>query len=735
MDPGNKDNLTTTISPISFGDNPSSLSFNDVNCYNEQGGFNKFNPKEDLNDVTKYKKLLAKYKKKSKISKDEITSLQKQVSYFRIENDRIKTHINSLKEDNHMLQLQLEAGHASHVESETAWTSIKSQNNQLLMANDSLQKQIESQRNEISKYAKERQSIVVLVRNLHDALCQSEVNYSKLLDENQELKKSCKKSNKLFESDNLDFNALTFPYKDLNFASKLITLSRSTQYSGLQKVQTIINETAKEIDGKNSELTEITNELNEIKSEFSKKEENLKKTNDMYSIIFNELKQVELSAHNFEGRLFCDMDHAFRDFMAKHTLDFDFVKRNSNIAYELFSEEIRSQLLSQFNGLSEQLIIAFFIINAELKKQLANANKSLMKADSLRNSLDIFSCKSPEDLPKKIDAVVHKLGKLQTLKKQLVKALDDTKGKLKNAEKENEKLNEQLNSTKSSNNKLKNKIRNLSAELQTTKNDFSNPQNHNPNQFHQNSPINSEDEAKKEAILLLKTQLLQKDGQIQRLTTTLETLKAENSRNAELANGFRQKLELLQHSYQQIKMQQMNDHEKAKKKLKSFQKDREIELNEMNDRIEELTRTLSSNSLENHRKIEQLNALAKKLSISLAESERRGRDLCTDNSRLKIAVQTLQMKIISDQDRMKQERQATEAKAVAQILAVETKMHESHSTEKAKIVGQKQSLIEFVADELGTIYGIDSNDLDDETFKELILRVKIDLRKLNLCSL
>ena len=143
---------------------------------------------------------------------------------------------------------------------------------------------------------------------------------------------------------------------------------------------------------------------------------------------------------------------------------------------------------------------------------------------------------------------------------------------------------------------------------------------------------------------------------------------------------------------------------------------------------------MASSTSDCHRKIDQLNALAKRLSASLSESEKRNRELCNDNSRLKIAVQSLQMKVASDEDKMKQEIQASEARAMAQILATETKLHESHNTEKAKIIGQKQSLIGFVADELGTFYGIHSSELDDEGFKELIMKVKSDLKKSNFSS-
>ena len=66
---------------------------------------------------------------------------------------------------------------------------------------------------------------------------------------------------------------------------------------------------------------------------------------------------------------------------------------------------------------------------------------------------------------------------------------------------------------------------------------------------------------------------------------------------------------------------------------------------------------------------------------------------------------------------------------MAQILAVETKMHETHSSEKAKIESQKQNLIDFVADELGLMYGADVTDLDEDGFRQLILKVKSDLRK------
>ncbi|KAK8899885.1 hypothetical protein M9Y10_002208 [Tritrichomonas musculus] len=701
----NPSNFSATISPMSFDEN-TNLAVNEPN---------------DVIDVTKYKRMISKLKQKNTHYKEEINQLQKTISTLKISNDRNQAEINSLKEDQQVLQLQLEAGHASHIESETAWASVKAQNNQLMVANESLQNQIDNQRAELGKYSKGREEMVGLIKNLNDALCKSESNYSKVFYENQELMKK-RRSPKLFENDSIDFSYINVPYKDSNMNTKITNIIKSNQLKSPQKVQAIINETSSALEIKDVENDHIKSEINELKKEAEKRDDNSQKMNDLYTKIFNELKQVEISSHGFDGKMFCDTNQAFTSFMVKHALDFDFIQKNSHVSYELFSEEVRSQILSQYDGLSKTLFAAIFIINSELKKQLNSAKEAILQMDNLTDAVKIFGCKKPEELPERINRFIQKIEKYQINNQKLCEALKESKRSLQKSEKQIESLTSQNDTLIEANNQLKSKMASLTNELALVR-----------PETRQISPASLKydqyDQKKDATIQQLKAEIAQKDTVIQKLNSSNESLKIENLKFKEIEVALRQKLDALQRSFQQLKLQHYNDQQKAKRKIKNIQRSHEKEINEMNDQVEEMKCIMSQTIAEYHNKIEQLTDLSKNLSNSLAESEKRNKDLCDDNSRLKIAVQSLQMKISSDEAKMKQERQTNEAKTMAQILAVETKMHETHSSEKAKIESQKQNLIDFVADELGLMYGVDVSDLDEEGFKQLILKVKSDLRK------
>lgn len=696
----NPSNLTSTISPISF-DEHTNITTIETN---------------EIADISKYKRLISKLKQKNTHYKEEIAQLQKIISGLKISNDRTQAEVNSLKEDQQVLQLQLEAGHASHIESETAWASVKAQNNQLMVANESLQNQIDNQRAELAKYSKAREEMVGLIKNLNDALCKSESNYSKLFYENQELIKK-RRSPKLFECDNIDFSYINIPYKDSTINTKISNIVKSGQLKSPQKVQSIINETSSALELKDVENDHIKSEIAELKKEVEKRDENSQKLNEMYTRIFNELKQVEISSHGFDGKMFCDTNQAFTSFMVKHALDFDFMRKNSSVSYELFSEEVRSQIISQYDGLSKTLFAAIFIINSELKKQLDSAKSAIYKMDSLTDAVKIFGCKSPEELPDRINRFIQKVEKARDKNQKLMEALKESKRDLQKSEKEIANLTSQNDSLLEANNQLKLKVTSLTNELTYAKPEI------------RDIKLNQLDQKKDEAIQQLNSQIEQKAAIIEKLNSMNESLKAENLKYKEIEASLRQKLEILQRSFQQLKLQQYNDQQKVKRKMKNVQRNHEREINDTNDQIEEMKSIMAQTISEYHSKIEQLTCLSKNLSSSLAESEKRNKELCDDNSRLKIAVQSLQMKISSDEAKMKQERQTNEAKLMAQILAVETKMHETHSSEKAKIESQKQNLIDFVADELGLMYGVDVTDLDEEGFRQLILKVKSDLRK------
>lgn len=662
-------------------------------------------------ELERYKKLVSKYKKQSSSYKDRLNEAQKQITTLNLKNDKLQAKYNSLKEDTAMLELQLEAAKASHVEGETAWSSLKLQNNQFKKANDSLQAQIDSQRKEITKYSKERQDLIELIKNLNEALCKSESNYSKVLYQNQELVKK-KNSSNLFPKEKNDLSLISLPFKDVSLKSKIASTLNSPQYKIPQKVQIIVNETSRIIDSKSDEINQIRTELEKANEVNQSSAVNSGKTIEFYESVFLELKKIELSAHELQNKTFYDVHQAFLQFMSKYALDFDFIQ--NKVTFELFSEDVRSRILSKYDGLSQKFVESLFIINDELNRQLQTAKRSLQTVDEINEIIRIFGCNDPSELPQQIDKFVQKIDKLKNKNAKLLEMLKESQEKL---EKEQDRYKQ---------------LASEAAQLQSQCNQMSNDML-TKTELPPVTPrkIDFEDPQKDATIKRLQAQIAQKDLQLQQLNPTLDNLKVENLKKSETEAYLRNQLEALQKSYQELKLQQIEYKSKAKKKFKHLQKNNHNAISDLNQQVEEFKTLLSDTTSQYRKKIEQLNSLSQSLSNSLKESEQRNQNLCSDNSRLQIAVQSLQMKISSDEDKMKKEKQANEAKSMAQILAVETKMHESYSIEKAQILRQKQSLIDFVANELGLLYGIENPDLDDESFKELIRKAKFDIQKTN----
>jgi chromosome segregation ATPase len=114
---------------------------------------------------------------------------------------------------------------------------------------------------------------------------------------------------------------------------------------------------------------------------------------------------------------------------------------------------------------------------------------------------------------------------------------------------------------------------------------------------------------------------------------------------------------------------------------------------------------------------------------SLEVSETKNQALIEQISRLTTANQGLEMRISATEDKLMTMKQSLQAEETARILALETEMCHSRNDERAKLLAQTKAVLALIADELAPFYGMSGLELDLQSCRELLKRVKLDLRR------
>ena len=232
---------------------------------------------------------------------------------------------------------------------------------------------------------------------------------------------------------------------------------------------------------------------------------------------------------------------------------------------------------------------------------------------------------------------------------------------------------------------------------------------------------------------MLESRLVEKEKELY----NFKELHLKTSRQAELtvheltqkAQALTVKLETIQEAYQQLKMRDLSSKDRYKKKVHTLTKQHMRELSEQRAKLEDAQQMLNTTSTGLQERINQTNTLSKKLADSLAESERRNQALNEEVSNLTASKHKLEARLRALEDRNDKEKQMYQVQATARILAAETRLHESSTKEKTSLLKEINQLTGYIADELGTFYGLSGANLDTETCRQLLIRAKADLSK------
>ncbi|KAH0794986.1 hypothetical protein GPJ56_001112 [Histomonas meleagridis] len=570
------------------------------------------------------------------------------------------------------------------------------------------------QQKEIKNLTNQRTRLISLIQSTYSLACRSESSLTDYSRENQQLKS---KINKMRTK-----SGSTFTLKDLkvNFHNKTLQkqwseLLTSFRYVDLQKVEQLLQFADKTIEEQNSEYAKLQNEFALFKSETQKAQQIQNNTNEIFIQIISELKKLILKEYQINEKSFGTLNESFIHLMTEKSLDFKIIEESIDIKSHplyLFSYENRRQILEKLiyhDERSDAFISSLLIINNYLNQQLNRCLNSLSKKEEFMDLVHSFGCTKLEEVPTKIKTIIKKYEKTKASNIELTEALTESQQQSITFNNHEIDYNNKIKQLELTNNDLKKQNDTLKVEVKFL-----------------------EDKRKAQnvkEIQNLQNNIKEKCNKIQQLETQIQQNNIQNSlQMKQMEKSFNTKIQVLQDSYTKCKEHENYVIQKYKKRIKHLLKEYKNELQKQSNEFLIKENSNDETVQKMKEKIIQLEKVSKQIADALSVSEKRNQALNDANTQLKVAVEIAERKVQTYNEMIGRERTAAHNEAVAKVLAVETRLHAEREKEKAKMRGEKEELMQYVVEQVGAFYGIDVGDIDEDEFKNLMIRIRLDLQ-------
>lgn len=667
-----------------------------------------------------------KYRKKYKAMSSELAAAAEHTNEIQTERDKLAREAASTVEDVKLLKLQLQAAHATHLEAQTAWNVLQAKTKQMEGTIETLNEQLENQRQEIAELSQVRTKCLNLIEILHRALCQSESKITELLAENQK-----KKSLELNRPEpKFKLTDCLLPFKG-DLGQRIDSIWKDETLDQKQRLQIGMNEIS-------SFIEDIQIKSHSKSSDDEKEIERLKLENAKYletlATLTGSLKQLATGEETVSNKAFYSGDSCLLHFLARNCFDVEHgggCLSNTLGSFAILAADGQYQRIEVVKEISalgahaEAFIAGLLIVNHFMSRQVNKLSASLEHKTEIEEAMKDIGVENPSEFPVRMDEIRSEVSRILEYKKQIKVAARELQEELEDKESKLSDAMARLEDMISENEHLRSEIQVLSnkAVLNTS-----------GSTSLSTSSISQERTGVFEGkIKALENQVIEKEKELY----SLREMHLKSTREAEIsvqeltqrAQELTVKLEAMQDAYQQLRMRDLSSKDRYKKKVHALTKQHAREMNEQKMKLEDTQQTLSTANSALQDRVNQTNVLSKKLADSLAESERRNQVLNEEVSRLTISKQKLEARLKAIEDRNDKERQMCQVQATARILAAETRLHESSAKEKSSLLKEINQLTGYIADELGTFYGLNGAALDTETCHQLLVRAKADLSR------
>lgn len=682
----------------------------------------------------------------------EVEAANEQMSF---ENQKLNNEMTTLLSENESLKLKLDTASQLNDETENTVKQLEKELEQKGNIIATLEAQFESQREELQNFSDERQRILEIMQLMQKSLASAEAAVDNLQRENATLKQKVKNGAKTVQkpfATQQDFNAIVMPFTG-ELKTKCQAIMKLPQYQPLQRIQLVLNEAAKNV----SALTESMNTANkkaaEAKSAYDNFATDQVKYQEILEALLSDLKHLVQNQDLINSCPLCKEDTQFIEFINQKLEDItnivqrEAIKDPKYLSDDFFytadvnkRKEAVQKLLQPCDS-TFSLFCAQFLTNVFLENQLAAVTAPLQLIEDM-TKCGVLRGTQLSDVPHLIETLNVRVNKTTSQNKKLHASLKKAQTQAMNLIKSENEKKTKISELSLQVDSLQNEISVLNVKLQVANNELLLKQNEcgSLNQFAQEIREGVEERTndQKARTDKLEEALKSKTNECAELAKLLKDLEksVDENTNSQLRRAKRNEEQLL--AQLEILQSQVDDYEKqlqerkkASKKLeKQLREQYDKSVNELASHYEEGKKSLEDTIEQLKEKAKSAREMSKRLVDNMSDVEKRNAALQKDNNDLLQKLKGIQMEIITMKNAQQKEKQQQQAQLAAQLMAAESKAQQTITEEKAKLSAKIAELIQTVQKQIGTFYGIDDSEFDEEAFEQTVKTARDDLNKL-----
>lgn len=700
---------------------------------------------------TQKKKLAQKYT----TAAEQLTQAEQEKDALAFENQKLVNDRTTINSEIESLRLKIETAKSFNNDIEGSLQPLQNelqQKNELISA---LEEQIDSQREEIQNYAEERQKILDIMQAMQKALADVEGSFEQLQNENAALKlrvkNGAKPVSKPFATQQ-DFDNLSIPFTgDLKARSS--NIMQLPQYTPFQRLQLVLNESAKQIQSLTEQVTMATKKAEATQKAF----DNFAVDQVIYSEICDALiEDLKKLATNQELINNCPLSEGNEDFLEylnqkieetsqavqrEAIKDPKYVNSDFFFANDVKQRQAAIKKLLQPEDSTFTLFCGQFLTNVFLQNQLNAVTAPLQLIDSMTKSGALKGTQL-SDVPHLIETLNVRVNHTTKQNKKLTNQLKKAQAhEMELAQSENEKKTK-ISELSLQVDNLQNEIGVLNVKLQVANNELLLKKNEcgSLNEFAKEIRAGVEEKTndQKERTAKLEAALAQKTRECDELSTLLHDLKrsVDENTNATIKRmrkneeSYLNQIEALNNQVDEYEAELQKRRKIAKRTEKALKEQYDNSLKEMAAHYEEGKKNLEETITSLRDKAENSREMSKKLVENMSEVEKRNVQLTKENTELNQTLKNIKQEQTNFKNSMNKANQQKQAQLAAQLMAVESKAQQQIADERRQAQKKVQELLTVAYENIGTFYGVEESEYDVEAYQQSVKSARDDLDKL-----
>ena len=628
--------------------------------------------------------------------------------------------------------------------------NLEEKNKNLGSAFEMLQKQMESQKDDISQLIGERGRFISLIHKLHSFLCSVENELTNVREKNEMAKEKQKKQKALakkLQTDKYSLETLNYPFPE-NVKQRIQKIISDDHFQQPQKLQLIFNELSKDLRTLREDNASLTKSGRESTECLLKVQNDSQHLSSILNSLLRQWKNLEFNERKINDIAFCNEDTNFLSFIAEATSNNARSIGGVQFPMDILSDDAvdqRRQLLKEIGQKDQQmssLVSMLFLINTRLKKQVDELTEGAQEKQEITEVLNSLGVDSINNVPEIVEDLQNQVMHLKSTRKEAHLALVAARDEINAKEQEQNQFNAQKEA-------LNKQIEDLTKENEELRSQLRNPRRPPSRSSCLANDYNSNNNSAAASVMESDSDNL---DTIQRLQEELQQKVVENKTLRDQLDAAKREVDRIKYSRkrqatkrEQVLLTQIQDLEDAlretcnklvvsKKKAKSQlnqTKDRaESELDCIKKQYEQERLSLTQELARTKEKAENYNNTATKLQDSLLEEEKKNKELTESNTSLKKLLQTLEAKVGNIQEQFARSQKSAQAEHAVKVMNIEAKHQKEMKDTKSKLEDEKEKAISFFTQHIGALYNLGDLDYDEQSLMQVFTRLQSDLSKL-----